>query len=317
MTTMLGADPRLHGFRHEAMLYADFDEFLAGTVRFVRDAAAADDPVLVVLRAPKIAALRAETADVVGDVRYADMGAVGANPARIIPAWREFVSDPAIAGRRLRGIGEPISASRTADELVECERHEALLNLAFADASLWLLCPYDTTALPSDVIDEARRSHPYVHQRGVSRQSARFPGTEPLVEAFDDPLSTPPLGAELMVFDRVLLPDLRRRVKDFARHSGLSVDRVADLVFAVNEVATNSVRHGGGTGTLIMWERAGTVVCEVRDGGAITDPLVGRTRPAVDAVGRRGAWLVNQLCDLVQVRTSPDGNVVRLHLRRI
>src|SRR4029077_9099367 len=90
MTTVLGADPRLHGFRHEAMLYADFDEFLAGTVRFLRDAAEANDPVVVVLSAPKIAALRAETADVAGDVRYADLGAVGANPARIIPAWRDF-----------------------------------------------------------------------------------------------------------------------------------------------------------------------------------------------------------------------------------
>jgi MEDS: MEthanogen/methylotroph, DcmR Sensory domain len=44
----------------------------------------------------------------------------------------------------LRGIGEPLFATRSADELVECQRHEALLNLAFQDApGFWLLCPYD------------------------------------------------------------------------------------------------------------------------------------------------------------------------------
>ena len=54
-----------------------------------------------------------------------------------------------------RGIGEPISAARAADELVECQRHESLLNLAFPSAPLWLLCPYDVETLPPDVLDEA------------------------------------------------------------------------------------------------------------------------------------------------------------------
>ena len=66
-------------------------------------------------------------------------------------------------GRRLRGIGEPIWADRSPDELVECQRHEALLNLAFADAGdFWLLCPYDVDALDPDVIAEAHHSHPAV-----------------------------------------------------------------------------------------------------------------------------------------------------------
>ena len=34
-----------------------------------------------------------------------------------------------------------------------------------------------------------------------------------------------------------------------------------------------------------------------------------------DDGGGWGLWLANQLCDLVQLRTLPDGNVVRLHLR--
>jgi hypothetical protein len=62
----------------------------------------------------------------------ADMSAVGANPARIIPEWQDFADRCTEAGRTFRGIGEPIWDGRSAGELVECQRHEALLNFAFA-----------------------------------------------------------------------------------------------------------------------------------------------------------------------------------------
>ena len=57
-------------------------------------------------------------------------------------------------------------------------------------------------------------------------------------------------------------------------------------------------------------------MCEVRDTGLIAEPLVGRHRPEDGTVGGHGLWLVNQLCDLVQVRSSPTGSVVRVHMRR-
>jgi hypothetical protein len=73
------------------------------------------------------------------------------------PVALEFVG--AAGGRPVRGSGEPIWPERTAAELVECERHESLLNLAFAGApAWWLLSPYDTEALSAAIIDEARRS---------------------------------------------------------------------------------------------------------------------------------------------------------------
>ena len=125
-------------------------------------------------------------------VTFADMAEVGVNPARIIPAWREFVDAHAGRGRRLRGIGEPIWAQRSPDELVECQRHEALLNLAFAGAEdFWLLCPYDVEALDPDVIAKAHHSHPAVVADGgvaraarPTRTSTRSPprSTEPLPE---------------------------------------------------------------------------------------------------------------------------------------
>ena len=110
---------------------------------------------------------------------------------------------------------------------------------------------------------------------------------------------------------------MRRAVADEAIRAGLSEERAGDLALAVNEVAGNAVRHGGGRGELRLWADDESVVCEVHDsGGLIDDPLAGRRRPSADEPRGFGLWLANGLCDLVQIRSRPAGAVVRLHMRR-
>jgi anti-sigma regulatory factor (Ser/Thr protein kinase) len=103
-------------------------------------------------------------------------------------------------------------------------------------------------------------------------------------------------------------------VASHAAAAGLGARRIADLAFSVNEVASNSVRHGGGAGTVRFWSGGSGVVCEVRDGGRFDRPLAGRKRPVSDQVGGWGLWLANQLCELVEVRSLPEGTAVRLHV---
>jgi len=76
------------------------------------------------------------------------------------------------------------------------------------------------------------------------------------------------------------------------------------------------VVHGGGGGTLRIWQEDDLLICEVNDKGRIVDPMLGRERPALAQGGGHGMWLANQLCDLVQVRALPHGSAVRLHMRR-
>jgi anti-sigma regulatory factor (Ser/Thr protein kinase) len=304
-------------FRHEAMLYAGSDDFLAGTSAFIRAGVAAGDPMLVVVSAEKIAQLRAALGIAADMVHFADMADVGANPARIIPAWRRFVDAQGQSGRPMRGIGEPIWASRTPAELIECQRHEDLLNVAFdAAPAFWLLCPYDVDALPSAVIEEAHRSHPYVMQGDSGVASETYRGVDAFTAPFDAPLPLPPADAAEMPFDARRLANLRDFVAKEAAAASLPRTQTDDLVLAVNEVAVNSLRYGGGGGTLRVWRNDDVVICEIEDGGHIDEPLAGRQQPALDTTGGRGLWLVNHLCDLVQMRSAPTGTVIRMHVLR-
>ncbi|MDP9301674.1 MAG: sensor histidine kinase [Actinomycetota bacterium] len=304
-------------FRHEALMYSSAEDFLAGTAPFIRDAVDAGEPIWVIVTTEKIDLLRSALGDRSGAVRFADMADVGHNPAWIIPAWRDFVDKHADDGR-LRGIGEPIWATRSAAQLVECERHEALLNLAFAHgAPLWLLCPYDSRSLSDTVIQEAHRTHPFVAEGGRSQESGAFLDLRTVAGPFARPLSAPPDHRERLTFRSE--GDLRA-VRAFISHraagAGLDTVRTEGLVLAVNEVITNSIRYASGSGELYLWHDADAVICEVQDDGHIGDPLIGRTRPTADRPGGFGMWMVNQLCDLVQVRTFPSGSVVRLHVMR-
>jgi anti-sigma regulatory factor (Ser/Thr protein kinase) len=301
------------GFRHEALMYADEDEFLAGTVPFVREGVAIGEPTMVAIGAARMAPLRAALGSDAEAVRFVDIAEIGTNPARIIPAWRDFVAAHRGA---VRGIGEPAWPGRSAAELVECERHEVLLNLAFnATDGFRLLCPYDTAGLDPAVTAGARGSHPVVVENGTARRSDAYDGLEraaaPFTEPLPEPLTPPAEGA----FDARSLRAVRRFVAGEAVAAGLEAGRAEELVLAVSELAANSVKYGGGTGLLRLWRDDGHVVCEIRDRGRIDDPLTGRRRPVPGRSGGYGLWLVNQLCELVQVRSLPDGSVIRVHKR--
>jgi anti-sigma regulatory factor (Ser/Thr protein kinase) len=303
-------------FRHEAFLYSGDDEFLDGAATFVREAIAADEPVLLAVSQVKGEKLRgvlgAELTGHSDDVLFADMAELGRNPARIIPAWRQFLSTHHTGGTGARGIGEPVWAGRTAAELREAQRHESLLNVAFTGVrDFWLMCPYDVSSLPSNVVDEAYRSHPYVLEcggRSVLSQQLTTP------QHLDDPLPEPTAVPFRLRFGPGDLSDVRHAVAGWATDGGLRSPRLDLLVLAVNELTTNSVEHGGGQGELLLWHECESLLAEVRDGGYITEPLVGRIAPDQEQGGGRGVWLVNQVCDLVEIRSAPGGTAVRVHM---
>ncbi len=303
-------------FHHEAVFYAGDDEFAERSRDFVEEGLERDEPVLVMVGSRKLELLREALGARAESVHFADMEVVGRNPARIIPAWSRFVADHAAGEGGMRGIGEPIWAECNPSELSECQLHESLINLAFAAADDFrLICPYDTSALPQDVIAEARRSHPVVSYEDGERVSPDYRGIDRVAVGFAEPLPEPPPYAEELSVTTRALRDARRLVHARAQEAGLG-ERSDDFVLAVNEALSNSITHAREDGTLRVWEDPDGLVCEVRDGGHIVQPLIGREEPAIGQVGGHGIWLVNLVCDLVQVRSSAHGSMVRMQMNR-
>ncbi|MFD1151494.1 anti-sigma factor RsbA family regulatory protein [Saccharothrix hoggarensis] len=304
-------------FVHEALLYRDDEQYLAGTVPFVRDGLAAGEPVLVAVPQRGIDLLRAALGRQADQVEFLDMTRAGRNPGRIIPGVLTAFTDNAVEHAttgRVRIIGEPIWPGRTELEYPACVQHEALINTAFEDRPAWILCPYDTANLSPDAIRDAETTHPVVVEDDRRRPSTDYREPFLIAEEFNRPLPPPPPDVLTRGFDLDGLGVTRRLVAGFATEAGLTADQVEDLVLAVNELTTNSVVHGGGGGTLLLWCEDAAVVCEVRDAGRIENPMVGRRNPGANARGGYGVMLVNLLCDLVRVHTGDSGTSIRVYV---
>ncbi len=272
---------------------------------------------MAVVSSVKIQRLSAALGDAAGGVSFHDLAQIGGNPARLIPVWQQFVSGSGTPGRRCRGNAQPAVPRGTEAELAECWQHETLLNLAFDTSDFWLMCSYDRSSLEPSVVEDARSHHPFFVEDDHSTVNEQYTdGASPALAALSARLASPPPEAESLVFGAGNLGEVRGLVAARAAVLG-TISPPEELVIAVNEVATNSIRHGGGSGVVLVWNEPGSLVCEIRDSGEITDPLVGRRRPSPDSAGGRGLWIANQLCDLVQIRSGAGGSVVRLHSRTV
>jgi anti-sigma regulatory factor (Ser/Thr protein kinase) len=305
-------DPSL--LRHVAFFYRDPAEYQAQILRFARDGLARGEPVFIALPGDAARAvagqLTAESAGS-GELLWSDNTEMARNPARIIPEMRAFLDQ--YPGRRVRMVGEPGWPGRPPAEFCEVIRHEALVNLAFSRAPATFLCPYDAARLTPAAIAGAEHTHPerlVGHGRVTAAEGPASPGQIP--PECDRPLPAPPPGAEALAYETDLAP-VRRLVENHARRTGLAADRVADLVLAVNEIAANTLAHTTSGGLLRVWHDEAEVLCQVQDQGCIADPLAGRVKRSPDGRGH-GLFLVNQVCDLVEMRTGPGGTTVLMHM---
>ena len=304
-------------FDHPAALYRDDEEYLATTVPFVRGAVDAGDAVLVAVPGENLGLIRGAL-DAVGDlVVFADMAESGRNPGRILPTVLLPFAERH-RGRHVSILGEPVWPGRTAAERAACAQHEALINTAFEGRDAAVLCPYDAARLDAATVAGAWRTHPEMIDGGERVPSGVYDGDPArAAEAVDAPLPPPsPSASEASVLAYAGpkdLPEVRRFVRGYAG-ALLTADRSDELVLAVHELATNTIKHAGGPGLITMWIETGVLVCQVDDGGHITDPLAGRRLPPPLSPSGRGLLLVNQLCDLVQMRSGPEGTTVRLRM---
>jgi anti-sigma regulatory factor (Ser/Thr protein kinase) len=269
----------------------------------VREALTYEAVPVVLADAQQIGEVRAEMGNHAHEVLGFDMSVAGRNPARLLPALQHFLDQH--PEQQLACVAEPIRFGDPAAVVGEVELHELMLRLpAFHAWNCRLICAYDADALAPAVVSAIEGAH-----GGHSADPV-----DQVDRALAESLPPRPMTSEDLGVDRTTLSALRGFIQGRAERAGLNDERVDDLVYAVNEVVTNSICHGEGRARVSFWTETHAVICEVRDRGWIRDPLAGRIAPRPDKIGGRGLWLVNQLCDLVQLRSSPAGTTLRMYI---
>ena len=297
-------------YRHEAFFWRNQADFTDGMVAFIREGLAVGEPVMVALVQEHTDWLRDALGSDASYVKFVDMGEIGRNPARIIPAWQEFLEAPETRGGPARGIGEPIWTGRRDVEITECQLHEALLNVALDPKTpFWLLCPYDSTGLDAPVLDEASRSHHAILDADSYRGSTTYGGRAHVDSLFSAELPARPEGLAEVTFTEDNVHDVFALVMREAYLADLWSDKALDLATAARDLAGDSLRRGADGGLVRVWNEPSALICEVTDTTTVDDVLAGRRHHGQD----HGLWSANQLCDLVQLRSAPSGTTIRLH----
>lgn len=293
---------------HLALFYRDEAEYVAQVLAFIQAGLAATEPVLVAVPGDLIRRVRAALGVTGRQPAVADMADLGRNPARILLALHAFAGR--YPGRRIRIVTQSWWPGRSAAETAEVMKHEALVRLAFAAVPAQILCPYEAGRLSPALMAKACDTHPEVIVAGHRQPSSSYRAGGSSIP--EPGLPPPPASAQFLVYRSDLRP-VRALAGHFAERAGLPAGRRADLVLAVSELAANTLRHTPGQGTMHVWATSQEVLCQVHDAGWISDPLAGRKRPPPDSPGQ-GLWVVNHLCDLVEMRSGPAGTTTRLHM---
>lgn len=305
--------PAHRTFRHEALLYRDHYEYLDTVIPFLRDGVERGEHVVVAVPGHARDEIRDRLGPAAADIDFVDTAPLSGNPARIIPALTALVDSHAADERAIRVLGHPVAAGGHAAEVDERRLHEGLLNVIIpTDAPLWLMCPYDAgSGDPADA-QHAAHSHPVILDGGGYRGSTSYTGALYVDELFRRRLPAAPADAEERRFTRPEIGDIANRVLAAAFRAGLPVERSHRLTAAMRELASDATVSG--PAVLRWWSAEDAVVCEVED-SVPAAPVVGRV-PATTRAERKGLWLANQSSDLIQVRSTGTGTVVRVHTWR-
>jgi len=302
---------------HDAFLYGSDEQLVTAIVPFLQESLTRGDAAAAVTTPGNLALLR-DRLGADAHVSYVEAADWYVRPAAAIAQFDAAIRELIDGGApHLRVVGE-LPFGSTAGEHASWNRYEAIVNEAFKRAPLWVVCLYDTRALPEQLIEAARRTHPTLFETRRRRQSVDY--VEPAVLLGQIPEPGIPVAGP---------PRLQLRIDGDPRgwrHSlagaveaeALPRGRAEEFLIAVGEVVANALGHGHGLAELTLWSTNDGVVCAVHDDGpGVDDPFAGYLPPGNDdAAQGMGLWVARQLSDSLAIQSGADGTTVRLGIGR-
>jgi anti-sigma regulatory factor (Ser/Thr protein kinase) len=306
----------MSAFEHDALLYEGTGALVEHVLPFLYGGVERGEGVLVVTSRTNVEALREALGDVTTSVDFRDSASWYSSPGAAFRRYADYVG-ALEAKRPVRAIGEPVWPVGWKEGVDEWARYESVLNVAFADAPAWIVCPYDVSALPDPILEHAHHTHPTLYDRGRRTAHAEYEEPGDFWSRLD---RAAPFAQAIRARRFPVTPDLaalREQVASEAAAAGVPLARLSGFLAAVHEVAINALTHGGGAAAARTWIAGDTFVCEVADvGPGLAEPYAGYRLPDAHETRGRGLWLARQFCDLVELRSSAEGTAVRVHVRR-
>jgi hypothetical protein len=298
--------PRHHGL----FMYDSDDEFVDRVTSFLGPGTEEGEAGMAVLSPGKWTLLREALGDAAVRILYRDRDSVYTRPEATLAYYdavlRQSMDEGAPA---VRLIGElPIGKSET--ECGTWEIYEAVLNRAFADQPVSILCGYDARECPPAAIEGAWRTHNRV-LADAWEGNPRYQEPTHLVGALTPPAQELTGLSELPV-------DGGTEASRAQLRSELAILRVPkaeaeDLLRAAAEVFDNARTHGHGPRSQRLGRIGGLIVWELTDNGqGFADPLAGYLPPPDKDANASGLWVVRQLTRRLEFLASPRGFTTRL-----
>jgi anti-sigma regulatory factor (Ser/Thr protein kinase) len=319
ITSTYGAPDELEGARmgdpaagdghHQLIMFASPGAFAAAAAPFAVEGLERGEDVVAAVGPAQAGALRSALGKDASRVTFAEVA--DCFRGLVVP----IADRPAAPPTRLLG-EPPLGADAGARR--EWLRCEAAANVALPRAAATMACAYDVSSVPAHLASALRATHGTLRDGPGASPSPDF--VEPLGFARDSDeaaaLEPPPDTSIEFAFDGTTYAETRALAAGLAAGGGLADEQIYDLGLAVTELATNAVRHGGGSGVLRVWAEGPAMVCEVSDSGpGLADPLGGYLQPRPGtSVGGWGLWLVRRVADLAEVRTGKGGTTVRMRI---
>ena len=301
------------GLIHDAFVYSSPDEFLAGSLPFLEEGIDRGEPILAAPTQPNALLLQKHLGERASGVDWAE-DAESHRTVERLGIFLHYIHRHRNAGAtQIRLLGEPCWPKDGRPGVAEWKRYESFLNVALAPYPVWLVCPYGSDSLAPDIIEDACLTHPLIGYGEDRKPCGDYLEPAAFARRIDSVrLPRPPQDASEGYFDSATAT--RRYIADHAASAGLRGNRLRDAELAASEIAANVFQHAADVARVRTWVGNGTFTFDIDDTGlGISDPFAGYAPPEPTAQAGRGLALARRLADVVEIRTTATGALVRLH----
>ncbi|MDX6640730.1 MAG: hypothetical protein QOF12_1741 [Solirubrobacteraceae bacterium] len=164
---------------HQALIYRTDAELVSGVLPFIAAGIERGEPVLAVTTPARIGLLQDALGGAARQMTFAASREWYTSPAEALQRYRCFIDDDTHARTAwIRIVAEPVWDGCSAAEIVAWTRYESLINLSLGARPATIVCPYDASALPPAIVQNAECTHPLLHGHDGPVPCARYEDPE-------------------------------------------------------------------------------------------------------------------------------------------